>query len=594
MKNDFQVIVVGGGHAGCEAALASARMGLKTLLITMHLDKIGFMSCNPAIGGVGKGQLVKEIDALGGEMARAADHSAIQFRMLNSSKGYAARSSRIQADRAIYNRYMRNRILNQTRLKVLEDEAVDIIVENKVCRGVITKSGMRINSSAVVITTGTFLNGLIHIGMKHVPGGRIGEEAAAGLSEGLKKLGFKVGRLKTGTTPRLDGRTIDFSGLKIQHGDKEIVPFSFSTKAIKCRQLPCYITSTNKKTHKIIRDNLDRSPLYTGKIKATGVRYCPSIEDKIVRFADRDSHTIFLEPEGLKTHEYYPNGISTSLPADVQEDIVRSIKGLEKAKTDIPGYGIEYDFVDPTELYSTLETKKISGLYMAGQINGTTGYEEAASLGLMAGINAALKIQKKEPLVLKRSDAYIGVLIDDLTTKGTNEPYRMFTSRVEYRLLIREDNADTRLMEAGKRLGLADKKAYRAMKEKAHNVAEAEKMLESAKLSRVLKQSHVSYNDVLKMDKRLPELSYYEKVQVEVDMKYGGYIRRELASVGKFGSLDRIKIPAKFDYSSVKGLSNEIKEKLAKMQPYSLGQASRISGVTPAAMSLLMVKLHSN
>jgi len=592
MRNDFQAIVVGGGHAGCEAALAAARMGLKTLLITMHIDKIGFMSCNPAIGGVGKGQLVKEIDALGGEMAKAADHSAIQFRMLNSSKGYAARSSRIQADRAVYNRYMRSCILNEARLEVSEDEAVDIIVRNGASGGVVTKSGKKIYSSAVVITTGTFLNGLIHIGLKHLPGGRIGEEACVGLSEGLKKLGFMVGRLKTGTTPRLDGRTIDFSLLKVQHGDKEIVPFSFSTKTIKCKQLPCYITNTNKKTHKIIRDNLDRSPLYTGKIKATGVRYCPSIEDKIVRFSDKDSHTIFLEPEGLKTNEYYPNGISTSLPADVQEDIVHSIKGLKNAKIDIPGYGIEYDFVDPTELYSTLETKKIRGLYLAGQINGTTGYEEAASLGLMAGINAALKIQKKGPLVLKRSEAYIGVLIDDLTTKGTNEPYRMFTSRVEHRLIVREDNADTRLMETGKKLGLVDKKAYRAMKEKTRNVTAAEKMLDAVKLSRVLKQSHVGYNDVLKMDKRLPPLSYYEKVQVEVDMKYSGYIKREIAIVRKFGRLDHIKISEGFDYSSVRGLSNEIKEKLEKMRPYSLGQASRISGVTPVAISLLMVRLH--
>lgn len=594
MKNDIEVIVAGGGHAGCEAALAAARMGLKTLLITMHIDKIGFMSCNPAIGGIGKGQLVKEIDALGGEMAKAADHSVIQFRMLNSSKGYAARSSRMQVDRAVYNRYMRNCVLKEARLKVSEDEVVDIIVRNGSAVGVVTKSGKRINSSAVIITTGTFLDGLIHIGMKHFPGGRIGEEACVGLSERLKKLGFRVGRLKTGTTSRLDGRTIDFSLLKVQHGDKEIVPFSFSTKTIKGKQLPCYITNTNKKTHRIIRDNLDRSPLYTGKIKATGVRYCPSIEDKIVRFSDKDSHTIFLEPEGLKTNEYYPNGISTSLPVDVQEDIIHSIKGLEKAKIDIPGYGIEYNFVDPTELYSTLETKNISWLYMAGQINGTTGYEEAASLGLMAGINAALKIQKREPLVLKRSEAYTGVLIDDLTTKGTNEPYRMFTSRVEYRLLIREDNTDTRLMETGKRLGLVDEKAYRAMKEKTRNVAAAEKMLDKAKLSGVLKQSHVGYNDVLKMDKTLPRLSYYEKVQVEVDMKYSGYIKRELASVGKFGSLDRIKIPAQFDYSSMNGLSNEIKEKLEKIRPYSLGQASRISGVTPAAISLLMVRLHAN
>jgi tRNA uridine 5-carboxymethylaminomethyl modification enzyme len=590
MKND--VIIVGGGHAGCEAALAAARMGLETLLITLHIDKIGFMSCNPAIGGVGKGQLVKEIDALGGEMAKAADQSAIQFRMLNSSKGYAARSSRIQADRAIYNRYMRNRILEQARLKVLEDEAVDVVVKDGTCKGVVTKSGREINSAAVILTTGTFLNGLIHIGLKHFPGGRIDEEACSGLSDGLKKLDFRVGRLKTGTTPRLDGRTIDFSILKAQAGDKEAVPFSFSTKFISCKQLQCYITHTNKKTHKIIKDNLDRSPLYSGKIKSTGVRYCPSIEDKIVRFAGRDSHTIFLEPEGLDTDEYYPNGISTSLPIDVQQDIVHSIKGLEKAGINKPGYGIEYDFVDPTELYSTLETKNVSGLYMAGQINGTTGYEEAASLGLMAGINAALKIQEKEPLILKRSEAYIGVLIDDLVTKGTDEPYRMFTSRVEHRLLIREDNADVRLMGIGRELGLVKKEEYSAMKEKVSNVAEAEKILNSTKLSRILKHSHIYYSDILEMDKTVPKLSYYEKVQVEVDMKYGGYIKREAANVQKFEKINRMKIPAKFNYSSVIGLSNEIKEKLTKAKPYSLGQASRISGVTPAAVSLLMVKLH--
>ncbi|MDD5680629.1 MAG: tRNA uridine-5-carboxymethylaminomethyl(34) synthesis enzyme MnmG [Candidatus Omnitrophica bacterium] len=592
MKSDFDAIIVGGGHAGCEASLAAARMGLKVLLITLHIDKIGFMSCNPAIGGVGKGQLVKEIDALGGEMAGAADQNAIQFRMLNSSKGYAARSSRIQADRAMYNRYMRNRILNEARLEVLEDEVTDIISKHKICKGVITKSGKRIHSAAVILTTGTFLNGLIHIGMKHFPGGRIEEEACSGLSDGLKKLGFRVGRLKTGTTPRLDGKTIDFSALKAQRGDAEIIPFSFSTESVRCEQLPCYITHTNKKTHKIIKDNLDRSPLYTGKIKSTGVRYCPSIEDKIVRFSDRDSHTIFLEPEGLGTDDYYPNGISTSLPRDVQENIVHSIKGLEKARINKPGYGIEYDFVDPTELYPTLETKNISGLYMAGQINGTTGYEEAASLGLMAGINTALKIQKKEPLILKRSEAYIGVLIDDLTTKGTSEPYRMFTSRVEHRLLVREDNADTRLMGIGRRLGLVKEEAYSAMKEKMRKVAEAEKILDSTKLGRILKRSHVSYNDILAMDKTLPVLSYYEKVQVEIDMKYDGYIRRELANVQKFEKIDRIKIPEKFDYSSVKGLSNEIKEKLERTRPYSLGQASRISGVTPVAISLLMVRMH--
>ena len=593
MKDKFEIIVVGGGHAGCEAALAGARLGIKTLLVTLSADKIGFMSCNPAIGGLGKGQLVKEIDALGGQMAKAADATAIQFRMLNSSKGYAARSSRAQIDRARYNRYMKDCLLRQKNLEILEDEVTDLIVKNRTCKGVLTRSGRKICSSSVILTTGTFLNGLIHIGLKHFPGGRIDENACAELSKNLRRLKFRVNSLKTGTTPRLDGKTIDFSALKVQKGDKHIIPFSFSTKEIKLKQVPCYITQTNKKTHKIIKGNLDRSPLYTGIIKSTGVRYCPSIEDKVVRFPNRASHTIFLEPEGLDTNEYYPNGIATSLPVDVQEDFVHSIRGLENVKFNRPGYGIEYDFVDPTELYSTLETKNISGLYMAGQINGTTGYEEAASLGLMAGINAALKIKGKAPLILKRSEAYVGVLIDDLVTKGTSEPYRMFTSRVEHRLLIREDNADIRLMDIGRDLGLISKETHSFMKNKKKNVAAAKHQLESAKLGQMLKRPHISYEDMLKIDGRLKPLEYYEKVQLEIDIKYDGYIKRELTNIKKLEKIDAVKIPDGFDYSSVNGLSNEIKEKLIRFRPYSLGQAARISGVTPVAISLLMVKLHS-
>ena len=616
MKNEFDVIVVGGGHAGCEAALASARLGRKTLLITLRIDRIGFMSCNPAIGGLGKGQLVKEVDALGGEMARAADATAIQFRMLNSSKGYAARSSRVQTDRAKYNHYMKNCILKQPRLEVIEDEVTDIIVKKRVCKGVITKSGRKISSSTVILTTGTFLNGLLHIGLEHFPGGRRGEDACLKLSQSLRRLGFTVGRLKTGTTPRLDRKTIDFSILRVQNSDEEMIPFSFSTNRLKLKQRPCYITQTNKKTHKIIRDNLDRSPLYTGIIKSTGVRYCPSIEGKVVRFPERDSHTIFLEPEGLDIDEYYPNGIATSLPIDVQEEMVHSIKGLKNAKINKPGYGIEYDFVDPTQFYPTLEAKGISGLYMAGQINGTTGYEEAASLGLMAGINAALKIKGKSSFVLKRSQAYIGVLIDDLVTKGTNEPYRMFTSRVEHRLLIREDNADTRLMDIGRDLELVSKEAYQFMRDKKKKVAAEKSKLETTvvkpskrmndsltkintshifnptKLSQILKRPHVSYEDMLKIDNALEPLTYYEKVQLEIDIKYDGYIKRELTNVKKLEKIDNIKIPEKFDYSSIKGLSNEVREKLESFRPYSLGQAARISGVTPVAISLLMVKLH--
>jgi len=613
--NKYDVIVIGAGHAGIEAALACARMGPRTLMITLSRRTIGLMSCNPAIGGVGKGQLVKEIDALGAEMARATDSCGIQFRILNASKGPAVQSSRAQVDMERYQQYMRQVVEKQDNLEIIEAEVKRLLVDNNKVIGVTTDKNEEIVSQTVVICPGTFLDGLIHVGLNHFTAGRINEPASIGLADNLKELGFRLLRFKTGTCPRLDKKTIDFTRLKIQEGDHPPRPFSFSTKEIKQKQVPCYITYTNKNTHKIIADNLDKSPLYTGIIKATGVRYCPSIEDKIVKFPDRERHQVFLEPQGYETDEIYPNGLSTSLPEDVQLQFIRSIEGLEKAEVIRFGYGIEHSVAEPTQLYPTLETKLIKGLFLAGQINGTTGYEEAAAQGLIAGINAALRIKNKEPLVLDRASSYIGVLLDDLTTKGTTEPYRMFTSRVEYRLILREDNADLRLRKIGYEAGLVARQDYERVCEKGKAIEEGIKFLritqikpsaeinhrllslntspinKAVTLEDLLKRPQVNLQHLKKLDHVNLNIPEFALAQVEVEVKYAGFIERQVAEVERFKNLEKIKLPAYLDYVKITGLSREIKEKLSEFKPLNLGQASRISGVTPAAISLLMVYL---
>ncbi|MBL0595747.1 tRNA uridine-5-carboxymethylaminomethyl(34) synthesis enzyme MnmG [Aeromonas veronii] len=613
----FDVIVIGGGHAGTEAATAAARMGMNTLLLTHNIDTLGHMSCNPAIGGIGKGHLVKEVDALGGIMARAIDLGGIQFRTLNSSKGPAVRATRAQADRLLYKAVVRQMLENYPNLKIFQQACDDLIMDGDRVAGVVTQSGIRISGKTVVLTVGTFLNGLIHIGMENYKGGRAGDPPSIALAQRLRELPLRIDRLKTGTPPRIDARSVDFSVMQEQHGDDPRPVFSFIGNASQHpRQVPCYVTHTNERTHEVIRNNLDRSPMYAGVIEGIGPRYCPSIEDKITRFADKTAHQIFVEPEGLTTHELYPNGISTSLPFDVQVQIVRSVRGFENAHITRPGYAIEYDFFDPRDLKANMESKCIPNLFFAGQINGTTGYEEAAAQGLMAGLNAALRAQDKDPWNPRRDQAYMGVMMDDLSTLGTREPYRMFTSRAEYRLLLREDNADIRLTAIGRELGLVDDERWSKFNAKMEQVElerqrmrstwihpqhpslEAVNALVNTPLTReqsleeLLRRPEVTYDALMAIEGVGPSVTDPAAAeQVEIQIKYAGYIERQHDEVEKQLRNENTLLPLDLDYREVNGLSNEVKAKLNDAKPQTIGQASRISGITPAAISILLVHL---